>query len=269
MFHRPSPEKTKFELIKHSEYGSVYKCSDTSTPDSFYEATRLYINFEGWSVFEIATLKRNSNLDHPNIQKTLYYDTKSYRYDDFFIVNEFVSDKECTDILDNLLFNGRLVVLYGIANAMNYLHKKDILYYGLCMDSILINEETNEPKLCEIGYTKCFRKIYDVFDYISPFHAPETIEKDEYTQKSEVYSYAMIMYRIIVGKDPYVGLTDIEIVRKVFNKERPYIPNDVPSFLSDLIEQCWSEDPKSRPNFENILESIQRYAREEFNLRLN
>ncbi|RGB38207.1 kinase-like domain-containing protein [Rhizophagus diaphanus] len=106
--------------------------------------------------------------------------------------------------------------------------------------------------LCgEIG-DKNKTKIYGVMPYV----APEVLRGKPYTQAADIYSFGMIMYYIITGRQPFEncahdGLLALDICRGI----RPEIP-EIPELKSNqyigLMKKCWDSDPDNRPNVESI-----------------
>jgi len=43
---------------------------------------------------------------------------------------------------------------------------------------------------------------------------------------------------------------------------RPTIPKHTHAKLSELLQKCWQQDPALRPDFSEILETLQRIAEE-------
>lgn len=43
---------------------------------------------------------------------------------------------------------------------------------------------------------------------------------------------------------------------------RPTIPKHAHAKLSELLQKCWQQDPAERPDFSEILETLQRIAEE-------
>jgi hypothetical protein len=43
---------------------------------------------------------------------------------------------------------------------------------------------------------------------------------------------------------------------------RPTIPKHTHSKLGELLQKCWQQDPAERPDFSEILETLQRIAEE-------
>jgi hypothetical protein len=63
---------------------------------------------------------------------------------------------------------------------------------------------------------------------------------------------------------PFAGLHDYAIVIKVYKGLRPERPssslyNDekLPDRLWDFIQRCWSQDPRTRPPMEEVVEFMQ------------
>ncbi|RGB22074.1 kinase-like domain-containing protein [Rhizophagus diaphanus] len=106
--------------------------------------------------------------------------------------------------------------------------------------------------LCgEVG-DKDKAKIYGVMPYV----APEVLRGKPYTQAADIYSFGMVMYYIITGRQPFEncahdGLLALDICRGI----RPEIP-EIPEFKSnqyiDLMKKCWDSDPDNRPNVKSI-----------------
>ncbi|POG59112.1 kinase-like domain-containing protein [Rhizophagus irregularis DAOM 181602=DAOM 197198] len=98
-------------------------------------------------------------------------------------------------------------------------------------------------------------KIYGVMPYV----APEVLRGKPYTQAADVYSFGMVMYYIITGKQPFENRAhDSLLALDICNGIRPEIPEipEIPELKSnlyiDLMKKCWDSDPDKRPNVELI-----------------
>jgi len=81
--------------------------------------------------------------------------------------------------------------------------------------------------------------------------------KPYYTNKSDIYSYAIIIWEIFhLGQMPWDGELDDEVNRKVLNGERPNIAPDVPELWRSLMMNCWSHQPDFRPSFAEIIDFL-------------
>ena len=101
--------------------------------------------------------------------------------------------------------------------------------------------------------------------------APEVAIGDSYGLECDVYSFSIIMYEVLFEKVPYSDLGKVGNVQvKVANNPnfRPTIfdlvgevdihPRELESkkeFL-ELMKKSWQHDPKARPKFEEIVDSL-------------
>lgn len=172
----------------------------------------------------------------------------------------------------------KLIISYGVACAMEYLHSHDIVDRDLKSKHVLLDSELH-PILTDFD---CSVKINDPFDPESTIHqttaiimAPEFLDdfqKYNRTKPIDVYSYSIILYEIWTGSHPYPeNISMFKIIHNVMNKVRPEFPSTINSNIRDLITKCWDHDPEKRPTFTdicNILEGadfIPNIDRELFN----
>ncbi|CAN7111246.1 unnamed protein product [Brassica rapa subsp. narinosa] len=71
--------------------------------------------------------------------------------------------------------------------------------------------------------------------------APEVIEHKPYSHKADVFSYRIVIWELLTGH----GL-------------RPKIPKKTHPKVKGLLQRCWNQDPKDRPEFEEIIEMLQQ-----------
>ena len=139
---------------------------------------------------------------------------------------------------------------------MNLLHKKGIIHRNLKIDSIMINKSF-ETKLVKFNYatdgfsdsTDSLTKEIGEFDYMSP----EIVNGEEYNNKTDVYSFGVILHTIFTGKPPKQSFED-KIKGKEIKLPRP--SNSISKFCINLIERCLSYSTLKRPSFEEILQEM-------------
>ena len=87
----------------------------------------------------------------------------------------------------------------------------------------------------------------------SAFMAPELLEDNTFTEKSDVYSYAIVLWEIWSRQVPWSDLRPMQIMRKVVDKrERPPVPAGMPAGLRELMVRSWAHQPADRPDFAEI-----------------
>jgi serine/threonine protein kinase len=82
----------------------------------------------------------------------------------------------------------------------------------------------------------------------------------EYTAEADVYSFAMVCYEILSGKEPFedhrLSQFDFLIVSSAVPK-RPSLPGNPHDPLNKLIRACWDDVPERRPTFRDIRSKLE------------
>ena len=83
--------------------------------------------------------------------------------------------------------------------------------------------------------------------------APELLDSNTFTEKTDVYAYGMIVFEVLTGDNPWRGLNQMQIMMQVcIKKERPTIDVDAPADLVALMRRSWDHEPDARPDFAAI-----------------
>jgi serine/threonine protein kinase len=88
--------------------------------------------------------------------------------------------------------------------------------------------------------------------------APEVLAGQRYTEKVDVYSYAVVLWEMVTMARPFAGMNPFNLI-SLFLRDpthRLEIPADVPAPWRELIEKCWAVDPTARPSFRQIVQFI-------------
>ena len=152
----------------------------------------------------------------------------------------------------------KIISIYGIASGMFYLHLHHILHYDLKTSNITLDDNLY-PKIKNHGIANCFDSLKTIFKVIdfSVYSAPEVLLEQELTEKSEVYSFGMIVYEIITNRIPFDNLPQTEFAVRIIECNRPMLNDSIPAIYRNLIERCWSQNPINRPSFAEIVYELQ------------
>lgn len=93
------------------------------------------------------------------------------------------------------------------------------------------------------------------------YMAPEiALQTSEFTYAADVYSFAICLWEIFTGMEPYANEDWYAIIRQLQDKERlPLPPEEIwPKELADLVSKCWAEAPSDRPSFEEIIITLRQ-----------
>lgn len=150
------------------------------------------------------------------------------------------------------------IVLFGIACGMMYIHNHHGIHRDLKPANILLDSNF-EPRIADFGLSKIAESesLMSIVGGTPLWMAPELFENQQYTNKVDVFAFAMIVYQIVVGKLPFDGKKNpLELASAMMNGERPEIPPDVPDFFRKMIIDCWAQDPEARPSFDEIVDRL-------------
>ena len=120
-------------------------------------------------------------------------------------------------------------------------------------------------KVTDFGLSRCeelktFTTTATMRDSVAgtpAFMAPELFEDNTFTEKSDVYSYAIVLWENYDRGIPWAGLKPQQILYKLIKEQRLDVPKSMPRDLSSLMERAWAQDPDARPSFADICKELQ------------
>ena len=145
----------------------------------------------------------------------------------------------------------------GIALGMAYLSKKGFIHRDLAARNILLDAQ-NECKIADFGMTRRlmdndYYKMNDTAIIPLKWSAPESIFYKKYQSKSDVWSYAIVLFEIwSLGSKPW-PYDKLESVINKLNKSilmppPPGCPRDI--YLTMVL--CWHPEVDKRPSFTEL-----------------
>lgn len=206
------------------------------------------------------------NLHHPCICYAIAINTAETYYEadeemtTVALLLEFI-DFTLKDCLSNNLLNNTLKtrIVVEICHAMLYLHSKGLIYRDLKIDNVMLNS-VFQVKLIDFGLARINECLFgeETMNSISMtkgvgnmhFMSPEMMKEEEYDNKTDVFSFGIVVFYIFVGRLPKQSMKEKAMGKQI------KLPEESPSISKcciDLISKCVSFDPKERPSFDEIL----------------
>ena len=263
--------KNNYEIIRKigfGPYGVVYKAKN------IYLGNRVAIKLvkrqnenekeETYIKEQIDIFKK---LTHPNLVKIYeFHSNKSY----YQIISEYCKKGELLKYI-NLSFSEKqlAVIFYQIFSGLSYLHEKKVIHKNIKLNNIMIVEKEKDIKtmeeyfwikIADFNSAETFKIIKSVnkTDKLENLYytAPEGLNNN-YTEKSDTWSVGVILYIALLGKVPFDGKNEEEVIYKI--KNIPYNTLNLKllahsSEIRDLLDKLLQKDLNKRLTAKEALE---------------
>jgi len=155
---------------------------------------------------------------------------------------------------------------HGLKKLTEYgLHHRDVAARNILLGDYTEKIDSNtKVKITDFGMTRKDNdneKVQKTKNDGGPYKwmAPESIQSQEYNEKTDVYMFAITMWEIMYGREPYENVDAINAAMSVCMKnERPEFLWDLPAGLKTLIKKCWDKEPNKRPTFAGVAKKLMR-----------
>jgi eukaryotic-like serine/threonine-protein kinase len=146
-------------------------------------------------------------------------------------------------------------IVRRIAEAVDYAHQQGIVHRDLKPSNVLIDRDGN-PKVSDFGLAKRLRDeshltasgtILGTPSYMSPEQAAGRLHA--VGPLSDVYGLGAVLYRVLVGRPPFVSASPVQTLRQVLEEE-PVSPRELNRAIDQDLEticlKCLQKDGSRR-----------------------
>src|ERR1039457_6951077 len=247
----------RYEIIEKIGEGrsSVFLCSDR---ESFNQKIALKALTNSNDTEDLTSFRNEffnlKNLEHPNIVKAIDRGTvleSSYKNippGSKFFTLEYFPGKDLLSI-SKYSEDDLTEIIIQLSGVLFYLHQSNFIYYDLKPENILIAYTNGKPhiKLIDFGLAGHIHgpiedNIFGTAEYI----APEILRREAYDHRVDLYSFGMLLYRLIYNKFPFDQHTEIGIYKANIEKGFEFPDSTYSHKIISVVQKLLSKDPADR-----------------------
>ena len=262
----PTNLEAKYNLLDKLGVGGtavVYKVQDKSTRKIY--ALKIKSDSVDNAELDFSRLAKREyelihHLNYPGIVKIHAIDTNNSD----FVLLDFCAGMILDDVgrIENLTsaFN----IISSIAANIEYIHAHHIVHADLKPENIFLPTETDICKSEKLFYTKLFdfslgiNLLEESSNRVGVgtigYMAPEIIDTNNVSIKSDLFALGVIAYQILTGEHPFINSdTDPVLINSKIKEEepknlrefRPELSDDIVSIVESLLAKDETKRPKS------------------------
>lgn len=201
-------------------------------------------------------------LNHPNI--TTVYAIEEIE-DQTCIVMEYVDGQELKEKIKAGAINLEEAVKIAtqIAEGLQAAHEKGVVHRDIKSSNIMLTGK-GRVKIMDFGLAKLagVSKLTKSGTTVgtTSYMSPEQIQAMEVDQRTDLWSFGVLLYEMLTGQLPFQGTYDAAIIYEILNEEPEAIQRfraDVPDHVIALISQLLQKDPGKRiSSAQHIIERL-------------
>ncbi|KAH1115564.1 hypothetical protein J1N35_008942 [Gossypium stocksii] len=198
-------------------------------------------------------------LRHPNV---LLFMGAVYSQERLAIVTEFLPRGSLFKALHKnnqaLDVKRRVRMALDVARGMNYLHHRNppIVHRDLKSSNLLVDRNWN-VKVGDFGLSRWKNGTFLTTKSgrgTPQWMAPEVLRNEPSNEKSDVFSFGVILWELMTVSIPWNNLNSLQVVGVVgFMDRRLELPEGLDPQIESIIRDCWQSNPENRPSFEDII----------------
>lgn len=160
-----------------------------------------------------------------------------------------------------------------ISKGMEYLASQRYIHRDLATRNILVESETL-VKIGDFGLTKVLPQGKDYYKVNEPgespifWYAPESLTESKFSVASDVWSFGIVLYELfthsdklfspptmfmnMMGGDKHGQTIVYHLIELLKQGTRLPQPVGCPLEMYEIMQECWDNDPNSRPLFKDL-----------------
>lgn len=262
--------------LGHGGMGVVYRALDTNLNRP------VAIKFLSDELATSAARKRfqreaqmASALNHPHILTV--HDAAEFEGRQY-LVTEFVDGGTLKDWNRAERRTWRQVVelLTGVADGLATAHAGGILHRDIKPQNILV-AKNGYAKLADFGLAKLEQPVppTEATETLTEantrpgtivgtvaYMSPEQASGRTFDARSDVFSFGIVLYEALVGRRPFEGASELDVLQAIVRNPAPALHPEVPAPLRGVVEKALEKDPAERyQTMRDLVVDLRRLSR--------
>jgi len=241
------------EKLGEGGMGVVYKAQDTKLKRIValkFLPRELLRDSKSKSRF-VHEAQAASALNHPNITTIHEIDEVE---GECFISMEYIEGKSIKELIKDqkLSIEEILKIAIQIAEGLSKAHQKEIVHRDIKSDNILITRD-GLAKIMDFGLAKLkgVTKLTKTGSTIGTlqYMSPEQAQGIEVDQRSDIFSFGVVLYEMITGQLPFKGEHEAAIIYSLVNETPEPLSRykaNVPEELQRIVDKTLQKDRSTR-----------------------
>jgi serine/threonine protein kinase/Flp pilus assembly protein TadD len=241
------------EKLGSGGMGEVYLAQDTKLDRKValkFLPKHLLCDEEAKTRF-VHEAKAASALNHSNI--TTIHDIDQVE-DQCFICMEYIEGKSIKELVKEKTLSVKeiLDIAIQVGEGLNAAHKKDIIHRDIKSDNIMLTEE-GVVKIMDFGLAKLkgvtkLTKTGSTLGTVA-YMSPEQAQGMTVDQRSDIFSFGVVLYEMTTGQLPFKGEHEAAIVYSIINETPEPLARyktNVPEGLQRIVDKALQKDLSTR-----------------------
>ena len=240
--------------------GAVYRAEDTTLhrtvalkflPESVAHTSKVYERLK-------EEARTASALNHPNIC-TIYEVGEDAG--EMFIAMEYIEGRALSELIRQGPLPIEKILRFSsqIGSALAHAHEKGVIHGDLKPSNIVVTPN-GDAKILDFGLAR--RSDPVEFDRKTletapaegevalggtfPYMAPEQIEGNVASARTDIWSFGVLLYEMITGTRPFQGATLFLLFNAILRASPLPLPSAVPAGLRTVVSRCLEKEPERR-----------------------
>ena len=194
------------------------------------------------------------------------YDEKNMKY---LIEMELIKGRDMFDFVQDKSFTNEelyyylLLIASDVSRVLKHVHSENILHNDIKLENIMIEKDTNIPKLIDFGlacnthhtisWGDACTKVAGTPRYV----APEFLGDVDGLKlpASDMWALGVALYTAVKGEYPYLGTTKNKLFNEIKNDPVPLLKTNN-LLLNDVVNGLLEKDPKKRLKPDQVIKMV-------------